>query len=205
MPKQTTLQPTPLLLAVLVLLWEAPMHPYQMQRLMRERGKDFVTNVKPGSIYHAIQRLEDAGLAEAIETTREGRRPERTTYRITTSGRTTCEDWISRMLAEPQADRSVFVAALSSMAALKPPAVVSALTERLRRIETEIESLQAGLKLGESMGLPRVLVIEAEYGVATRQAEAKWVRRLVDDLTTGRLAWTKEEFDELNARLSMNE
>ena len=62
------LKPTPLLLAVLVLLWEAPMHPYQMQLLMRERRKDFVTDVKPGSIYHAIARLEPIipGLAEKL-------------------------------------------------------------------------------------------------------------------------------------------
>ena len=191
------LKPTPLLLAVLVLLWEAPMHPYQMQLLMRERRKDFVTDVKPGSIYHAIARLEGAGLAAAAQTTREGKRPERTTYRITESGREACADWITRMLAEPQADRSVFIAALASVAALTPDALVPALTDRLAHLEAEMESLRADLRLGESMQLPRVLVIESEYGLAIRQAEIDWVRGLVNDLKAGRLAWTAEELKQL--------
>jgi len=191
------LKPTPLLLAVLVLLWEAPMHPYQMQLLMRERRKDFVTDVKPGSIYHAIARLEGAGLAAAAQTTREGKRPERTTYRITESGREACADWITRMLAEPQADRSVFIAALASVAALTPDVLVPALTDRLAHLESEIESLRADLRLGESMQLPRVLVIESEYGLAIRQAELDWVRALVNDLKAGRLAWTEKELKQL--------
>ncbi|MEQ1840955.1 MAG: PadR family transcriptional regulator, partial [Verrucomicrobiales bacterium] len=37
---------SPLALAVLTLLREAPMHPYQMQRLIKERGKDQVINVQ---------------------------------------------------------------------------------------------------------------------------------------------------------------
>jgi len=36
---------SPLALAVLVLLHEAPMHPYRMQRLIKDRGKDQVINV----------------------------------------------------------------------------------------------------------------------------------------------------------------
>ena len=37
---------TPLALAVLNLLHERPMHPYEMQQLMRERGHDQVIKLK---------------------------------------------------------------------------------------------------------------------------------------------------------------
>ena len=36
------------------------MHPYEMQRLIRERHKDDVLDLKRGSLYHAIDRLEKA-------------------------------------------------------------------------------------------------------------------------------------------------
>ena len=37
---------SPLALAVLALLHEEPMHPYRMQRLIKDRGKDQVINVE---------------------------------------------------------------------------------------------------------------------------------------------------------------
>jgi len=37
-------QRSPIALAILAFLGEAPMHPYQMQRFLKERGKDQVLN-----------------------------------------------------------------------------------------------------------------------------------------------------------------
>jgi DNA-binding PadR family transcriptional regulator len=62
-------------IAVLALLREAPMHPYQMQRLLRDRHKDEILALKRGSLYHAIARVLRAGLIEIESTSREGRRP----------------------------------------------------------------------------------------------------------------------------------
>src|SRR5262245_12015496 len=73
--------------AVLAFLREGRMHPYEMRRLLRERHKDELLALKAGSLYHAINRLSRAGLIEPVSTGRQGRRPERTTYRITPGGR----------------------------------------------------------------------------------------------------------------------
>lgn len=49
---------SPLALAILCLLIEEPMHPYRMQQLIKERGKDEVINVRyRTSIYQTIDRL----------------------------------------------------------------------------------------------------------------------------------------------------
>lgn len=49
---------SPLALAILCLLIEEPMHPYRMQQLIKERGKDEVINVRyRNSIYQTIDRL----------------------------------------------------------------------------------------------------------------------------------------------------
>jgi len=42
---------------VLCLLGKRPMHPYEMQRLIRRRRKDDFLVLKQGSLYHAIGRL----------------------------------------------------------------------------------------------------------------------------------------------------
>src|SRR3954453_2016636 len=77
---------TPSELTVLQLLHEGPTHPYDMHRLVRERRIDLLVPVRRGTLYHAVERLVKRGLIDTVETTREGRRPERTVYCITEAG-----------------------------------------------------------------------------------------------------------------------
>src|ERR1700710_1388772 len=78
---------TTLGLAVLELLHEKPMHPYEMAQLMRERHVDTRVKVKAGSLYHTGERLLDNGFVEIVDTQRDGGRPERTVYGMTEAGR----------------------------------------------------------------------------------------------------------------------
>src|SRR6478752_4124160 len=78
---------TPLGLAALSLLVEEPMHPYEMFQLLIARHEDRLVKVRPGTLYHAVGRLEEQGLVAATGTDREGNRPERTTYKISAAGR----------------------------------------------------------------------------------------------------------------------
>src|SRR2546426_131165 len=48
---------TPLALAVLELLQERAVHPYEMQQTIRERYIDYVIKVRAGSLYHTVERL----------------------------------------------------------------------------------------------------------------------------------------------------
>jgi DNA-binding PadR family transcriptional regulator len=107
-------------ITALGLLAERPRHPYEMQRLIRYRDKSYVKGL-PRSLYHAIDRLSAAGLVEAGEPTREGRRPERTVYSITDAGREELETWLGDLLATPDAnDPAAYSAALSLIAYLTP-------------------------------------------------------------------------------------
>src|SRR5690242_10024693 len=100
-------------LAVLALLREEPMHPYQMQRLLSERREDVVLGLKRGSLYHAINRLVGAGLIDAVTVERDGRRPERTTYRATAAGQQALVAWLRHRLATTPREPSEFTGTLS--------------------------------------------------------------------------------------------
>src|SRR6266851_971487 len=80
-------------LAVLSLLRERDMHPYQLQR---------------------------DGLIESVETTRAGRWPERTVYRLTADGDEELLIWLRDLLSEPVREPSQFTAALAHVAHLTP-------------------------------------------------------------------------------------
>ena len=106
--------------AVLAFLHEGPMHPYQMQRLLRLRHKDEILALKRGSLYHAIARLLRAGLIAVRTTNREGKRPERTIYRITPEGVTEFISTIRSMVTTPRRESSEFLAAMSFLVHLDP-------------------------------------------------------------------------------------
>src|SRR5439155_14779714 len=58
----------PLALAVLALLYERPMHPYEMAFLMRSRGKHHTIKLNYGSLYTVVDALQRGGLIVAQET-----------------------------------------------------------------------------------------------------------------------------------------
>jgi DNA-binding PadR family transcriptional regulator len=164
------------------------MHPYEMQRLIRERHKDEFLDLKPGSLYHAIKRLQAAGQIEAVETTREGRRPERTVYRITEAGDRESFRWLRALLASPAADGTPFFAALSFIGHLTPADAAEQLTLRAGLLAGRVAELDASIRtVGPRIG--RLFLLEAEYARAVGQAELAWVRGLIDDLNAGRLTW----------------
>jgi DNA-binding PadR family transcriptional regulator len=159
-----------------------------MQRLIHEWHKSDFLDLKRGSLYHAIDRLREAGSIEPIETSREGRRPERTVYRLTEDGEREVLQWLRQLLAKPLRESTQFFAALSFLSQLPPESVREQLQERIGLLEAEVADLKMVLKtMVPKIG--RLVLIEVEYARAMRQAELAWVKSLMEDLETGRLTW----------------
>jgi len=177
----------PLALAVLACLHERPMHPYEMASTMRERGKEHSIKLNYGSLYTVVDNLAKYGLIEAVEARREGRRPERTVYQLTDTGRIKLDAWMSDLLARPVKEYPQFEAALSLLPVLHPDHVLALLRERIRALEKEIVTQRLILDTASKAGLPRLLMIEGEYHLALRDTELAWVRDLADELEAGTL------------------
>jgi DNA-binding PadR family transcriptional regulator len=178
-------------LTVLCTLREAPMHPYEILRLLKERHKEDVLVLKRGSLYHAIDRLLAAGHIEELDTRRPGRRPERTTYRLTESGQRHLLDGLRRLVAVPRHEASEFMAAMNFLVHLGPLDSLAGLDERSRQLEAEIALTDE--QLAYALGIAgRVNLLETEYQQAMRRAELAWIRGLAGDLRSGRLDWNLE-------------
>ena len=173
-----------LALAVLSVLIERPMHPYEMASVLRERGKEQDFEIKWGSLYTVVQNLEKHGFVAAAESTRQGGRPERTVYRLTDAGRAELDDWIRELLAVPEREHPRFVAGLSIMAVLPPEDVISLLSQRLSRLQDEVAGERTALTQAVRT-IPRLFLVEAEFSLAIRQAEVTWLRSLLDEFTDG--------------------
>src|ERR1700736_5770651 len=122
-------------LAVLGLLREGAMHPYEMQRQMHIRHTDDLLALKRGSLYHAINQLQRNGLIEPVETSREGRWPERTVYRITADGDDELAVWLRDLLSTHIREPSQFMAAMAHVSNLTPPDALQQLQMRAVNLE----------------------------------------------------------------------
>jgi DNA-binding PadR family transcriptional regulator len=180
-------------LTVLCLLRARPMHPYELQQRIRDWHKDEFLDLKRGSLYHAIDRLRRDELIEAVETRREGRRPERTVYRLTDKGGQTIQDWLRDMLARPARETNQFFAALSFLPTLHPDVVQEQLRQRVQSLEAEITCLNTVLATMVPR-IGRLVLVEVEYRRAMKEAERTWVLALLDDLRSGALRWDPETF-----------
>ncbi|MCF6421927.1 MULTISPECIES: PadR family transcriptional regulator [Amycolatopsis] len=179
-----------LALVLLSLLAEQPMHPYRMRELIKERGKDRIANVaQRNSVYQTIDRLLRAELIAVRETERDERRPERTVYEITDAGRAALREWTAEMLGSPAREFPEFPAALATLMVLTPDEALARLSDRAAELSASLAADRAALQAVP--GLPRLFLLDEEYSIAVREAELKWVDRLLAALRSGELTWSE--------------
>jgi DNA-binding PadR family transcriptional regulator len=181
-------------LAVLSVVLERPMHPYEMAAVLKQRGKDADMPIKWGSLYTVVANLEKHGFVEAVESVKDGGRPERTVYRITPAGRAEFEDWVRELVGTVDREPPRFKAGLSMIGVLGPDQAISRLRERLEQLGDRAEAYRAALEQLRPL-MPRLFLVEVEYDLAMTEAEVRWVRGFLEELTTGALpgldAWRR--------------
>jgi DNA-binding PadR family transcriptional regulator len=183
-------QRSPLGLIVLGLLSDEPMHVYRMQKLIEQRGKDRVVNVRArASLYQTIERLVRLGLVEVRETVRTESHPDRTVYAITEAGRETAKQWLREMLRTTGGEYPEFPAAVSELAGLTPDDARRHLDLRADNLTAQLADTEA--QLAAHPDLPRLFQLEEEYRRTVLAAELAWVRAVIEDIRTGRLTWNE--------------
>ena len=183
---------TPLGISVLALLAERPMHPYEMYQLLVKRREDRIVKVRPGSLYHAVARLELQKLVRDVGTDRGGNRPERTTYEVTDEGRAALKERIADVLGTPAREYPIFPLALAESHNLDPENVVTLLRRRTVLLEKDIEELDLIGSLAQESAVPRVFWLVAEYLRAMQETEMNWLNRLAGEIESGELPWLDE-------------
>jgi DNA-binding PadR family transcriptional regulator len=192
MSMESKFRSSPLALAVLSLLEVGPLHPYGIQRLIKQWGKDKVVNVgNRANLYKTIKRLHEAGLIAVRQTERDQQYPERTVYELTEDGRQKAREWLIDMLSTPRNEFPEFPAALSFAMLLGPEETAAVLQQRADQLTDEVAAHQRDFEV-HSGSLPRVTLLDDEYRFAVASAELTWICNVVDDLRSGQLTWGSE-------------
>ena len=180
---------SPMAIAALGLLVERPMHPYEMYQLLLERAEDRVLKVRPGTLYHTVDRLARDGLVRQLHTEREGNRPERTTFEITETGRRELSRRVLEMLSAPAQEYPEFALAISEAHNLSATQVISCLRTRMQALRDEDEYVATRLAQHAEPNVPRLYWLNVDYDKAIRAAELAWLERIVDEIDSGALPW----------------
>ncbi len=176
-----------LALAVLSLLTERPMHPYEMLGVMRRRELATVIKMNQSSLYSVIEALQREGWIVPTETQREGRYPERTVYATTEAGRTELTDWLRSLLRQPEGEYTAFATALAFLGNLPPTEAAMLLGEYAGTLSEQTSRTQAILEEAHRLGVDRLYLVEDYYTLTIQTAKLTFVRQLIQEINDGTL------------------
>jgi DNA-binding PadR family transcriptional regulator len=180
---------TPLALSALTLLAERPMHPYEMYQLLLERREDRFVKVRPGSLYHSVERLHTDQLVEAIGTDRDGNRPERTTYAITAAGRSAVMSRVRELLQQPVREYPQFALALSEAHNIPADQAVADLGQYVAALDDDVAQIDTALQAARRSGKEETYLVGADYLLAMTIAQRDWLTNLITRIQNKDFAW----------------
>jgi DNA-binding PadR family transcriptional regulator len=163
-----------------------------MLQTLVERHADRIVKVRPGSLYHVVDRLTDEKLIRRAATDREGKRPERVIYEITDAGAEALAERVRELIATPVHEFSQFVVALAEIETLGKDAAANAVDERVGALEARAAEITAL----RGAGVVRTAYLVAlDYLLAAMQNELSWLRDFADSLRSGQLGWRQAAVD----------
>ena len=163
-------------------------HGYQVRRELLTWSADKWANVAPGSIYHALKKMQTERLLEVASTDAPPAGPDRTAYRLTEDGETEFQLLLAKYLAE--SDDSAqgtyrLAAAVTFLPALPRAKALSLLRHRLTQLDGQRASARDLLENGTDWGQPEHVGELYRLWLASMDATDTWLRGLVARLESG--------------------
>jgi DNA-binding PadR family transcriptional regulator len=124
--------------ALLGLLTEETMHPYQIEKIVQERCMREWTELSQSAIYKLLNRMEKTGLVKKTSKVSKENRI-RNTYNITRAGRAMLRKKVAEVLSEPEKIRWQLDVAIYYSDALSLKKRISCLRSYRQNLEKRIE------------------------------------------------------------------
>ena len=171
-----------------------PVHGYFLRRELMTWHIDEWARIQPGSIYNALRALEVDGYIVENGTVAEGKRPARTTYRITPLG----EVELQRMLREnlwnvKPFDTEAIMTIASFMFVLSRQEVIAGLENRLSKSDSIITT--NGFNVQDTLRsetTPKYVREIFDLSTARLTAEKEWTLALLGRLRAGEYRFAGE-------------
>lgn len=180
---------TPLAISVLALLKERPMHAYEMYQLLISRQNDRVVKVRPGSLYHTVERLAGQNHVRAIGTERAGNRPERTTYELTAEGSEALTRRVESGIEKYVYEYPLFPVVLSEAHNLDTDDAVLRFRRRVEDLERWLADLDTAIAAARTAEVHEPYWLGGAYIRSQIAAEHDWLTTIIERIESKDLEW----------------
>ncbi|MEV6767925.1 PadR family transcriptional regulator [Nocardia sp. NPDC051030] len=185
--------PTTRLMVLAVVRLLQPVHGYDVRRELLSWHADDWANVKPGSVYGALNTLQRDGLISVEEVGQDGARPERTTYRLTAEGEKEFGEMLREALFAADQLKHPYFASVALFPHAPKADVLAALRSRILKFESDLvfldreqERILAGSgnpSEAEPFHVADAMRLQADHV----RADLEWSKRTVRRIESGEL------------------
>ena len=175
-------------LLILGLLMEKERHPYEMRQTMKDRHWNETFRLRDGSLYYAVDQLRGDGWIEAVGVIAdpEGKRPDKTVYRITDQGRDAFLGLLYDQLEQRGvAQHPLFLGLMFSHRA-DQGRLIEIIKGHQQECERRIARFELAIRERESY-IPRGAIQMMRGVAAASRAEREWLLELLADAESGEL------------------
>ena len=158
-------------IVVLSLLAEQPLHGYDLDRVIEQRGYRQWTSLAFSSVYYLLKRLSERGLLEPDE----GSQGRRTVFRVTEAGRRELRQAAGERVLAPAPPSAGVLPALNAYSRLDDPALAALLARRAEALLGRLDELRA---LRAQVDEEHSLAI-FDYEILRQEADLAWTRSLL--------------------------
>lgn len=159
--------------ALLGLLCEKAMHPWQLQKVVEERDMRSWTDLSQSTIYKQLRTLEKQGLVECQQEVGDGR--VRKVYSVTPTGREALLARLRELLSEPQQLKWRVDLGVYNLHLLPPADVLACLATYHAKLNEGVECYRKLDAYLESCGCPKHHRAVAQRPLYLLEGELRWL------------------------------
>ncbi len=165
-------------LAILSIIAEGPIHGYDVQTVIAERGIRAWAQIGVSSIYYVLEKLERQGLVESA-VTQDADDTARRQYRITAAGIGVLQTAVADLIGTPREHADEFELGLANLPTLRPDQVRTALTAYRQELASRLAQARERSAALQAAQAPLHIEAMLSHRIALLEAELAWIESFV--------------------------
>jgi len=167
-------------LAILSIVAEGPVHGYDIQTIITQRGLRAWTNIGVSSIYYVLEKLERQGLVESQGAA--GKRgPSHRQYRITPAGFGVLQTAVADLVSTPREYASGFGLGLANLHVLSPAQIKTAFVAYRQELASRLAQARDRLRQLQADNAPFQIQAVFRHHIAMLNGELEWIRDFIEE------------------------
>lgn len=164
-------------LVSLAIIYNAPIHAYAINAIVRETEIEKWAKISPASIYNALNRLQKEQCVN-VSLEKVGNMPERKVYAITTQGKERLKKELSEALLSLEIGEFLFYVAVTFGFGMKADDIIALLKRRIEELRNAITKMNGKYKFLEERNI-RNSMITVHAGIKHMQVEIETAQDLI--------------------------